>query len=278
MTMNINAVLAAALALSTAGAQADLVNPNTGNSSVVFVAFNPVDQMNLTIDLGLSMSDLVRGGPLVNTPITWNFATNAVVGQNIPGAWSTAYNTFAAATSANEFTWAVFAGDSVSSGTAGAVIPSQGWIATGNATVTQMAAATTNGNTGPGLTAMANYFADARNSGNLLTAENGAGITTAGTSYGALGGNLLGRSTWNYLVANGVTSTVQQLVAATNPAVYQIGAGLSADATLNPNPLTFTFDIESNQLIMAAVPEPGTYALMLAGIASLGFIARRRRG
>ena len=32
-----------------------------------------------------------------------------------------------------------------------------------------------------------------------------------------------------------------------------------------------------NNLILAAVPEPKTYALMLAGLAAVGFLARRRR-
>lgn len=32
-----------------------------------------------------------------------------------------------------------------------------------------------------------------------------------------------------------------------------------------------------NDLILAAVPEPETYALMLAGLAAIGFMARRRR-
>jgi PEP-CTERM motif len=30
-------------------------------------------------------------------------------------------------------------------------------------------------------------------------------------------------------------------------------------------------------LTLAPVPEPGTYAMMLAGLAGLGFIARRRK-
>lgn len=33
-----------------------------------------------------------------------------------------------------------------------------------------------------------------------------------------------------------------------------------------------------NDMILAAVPEPETYALMLAGLAAIGFMARRRRG
>ncbi len=70
---------------------------------------------------------------------------------------------------------------------------------------------------------------------------------------------------------------MQQLVAASNPTVFQLGSVISGDATLNPSPLLFQFDIATNTLVMA-VPEPSTYALMLAGVAALGLLARRRRG
>lgn len=283
MKMKLNTVLAAALSVLAVGAaQAAMNNPSTGNSSVVFVAHNPTDQMTLVIDLGLSMSDLVRGGPLVGSSITWNFASSTVTGATVTADYAAAYNMFAGATSASEFTWGVMAGDASSSGAAGAVIPSQGWISTGNATTVQMAAVTTNGNTGPGLTAMGSLFAHVQNDsnvlvGNHLQVDNGASITTSGSSYGALGGNLSGRQTWNYLVDNGVSTTLQQLVAASNPAVYQVGmTALSNDATLNPSPLTFQFDIASNQLVMNPIPEPGTYALMLAGLVAVGLMARRR--
>ena len=80
---------------------------------------------------------------------------------------------------------------------------------------------------------------------------------------------------------------------------------LGADAGSNPNPWTsYSFDLTSlagaggtyqirfaevdNQgffnmgvdnvsINVAAVPEPGTYALMLAGLAGVGFVARARR-
>jgi hypothetical protein len=92
-----------------------------------------------------------------------------------------------------------------------------------------------------------------------------------------MGGNFNGASTWNYMVANGVSSTMQyqqQVVA--NPYVFQLGAGAHVDNTFNATPLTFTFDIASGQLV-AAVPEPSTYALMLAGLVGVGYLARRRQ-
>ena len=92
---------------------------------------------------------------------------------------------------------------------------------------------------------------------------------------------------------------------------FDTGAGvisnfyLGADAGANPNPWTsYSFDLTAlatpggtyqirfaevdNQLFFnmgvdkvsinaAAIPEPGTYALMLAGLAGVGFVARARR-
>lgn len=279
MKMKMNVVLAAALSvLAVGGAQAALSSVTTGNSSVVFVAHNPTDQMTLIVDLGLNMSDLVRNGPLVGTPISWNFATNVVTGQAITGSWDAAYGMFSGATSANEFTWGVFAGDFVSGGT----IASSGWIATGNATEAQMAGVIANVNTGPGLTAMSSLYSAAPNFitqvNTLNTADNGANVVTSGSAYGALGGNFSGRNAWNYLLANGQISTVQQLTAAVNPTVFQIGLAPSLDSKFNDTPLQFQFEIASNTLQMAApIPEPGTYALMLAGIAGIAFVARRRQ-
>ncbi len=279
MKMNLNVAMAAALSvLAVGGAQAALNSVTTGNSSVVFAAHNPIDQMTLIVDLGLSMSDLVRGGPLVGTPISWNFATNAVTGQAIAGSWNAAYAMFKTPTSANEFTWGVFAGDFVSGG----AIPSSGWIATGNATEAQMAFVVANGNTGPGLTAMSQLYSAAPNFltavNTLNSADNGANVVTAGSAFGALGGNFLGRSPWRYLLANGEISTVQQLTAALNPTVFQVGLAPSLEAKFNDTPLQFQFDIATDTLQMAApIPEPSTYALMLVGIAGLSFLARRRQ-
>lgn len=46
-------------------------------------------------------------------------------------------------------------------------------------------------------------------------------------------------------------------------------------AAVQVNPIWPTVD---NLTLAVAVPEPSTYAMLLAGLASLGFLARRRRG
>jgi len=291
MKMNLNAVLAAALSvLAVGGVQAAIDQPTAaskGDGTLLFVAHNPTDQITLIVDLGMNMSQVIPGSALLSSSantINWNFGTDAVTtnvaGLSITGnAWSTAYASFAGVTSASEFTWGVIAADSIGGATVTAsnALIGRGWVATGNASIAQMTAASTSAPTGNGLTALNNFYAHANNQGNIITAGNGAGIATSGTSFGALGGNLLGFNTWNYMLANGARSTMQyqqQVIA--NPYVFQLGAGASLDNTFNSSPLEFTFDIGTGALV-AAVPEPGTYALMLAGLAGIVFLARRRQ-
>jgi hypothetical protein len=63
-----------------------------------------------------------------------------------------------------------------------------------------------------------------------------------------------------------------------------IGAGASGIAATTFTPymdegfaVRAYFDASSGRVTIAAVPEPETYALMLAGLALMGGIARRRR-
>jgi hypothetical protein len=55
--------------------------------------------------------------------------------------------------------------------------------------------------------------------------------------------------------------------------VKNYGPGLSV-ATMFPS---FTSTISANEIPVAPVPEPSTFLLLCAGLAGLGFVARRRR-
>ena len=50
------------------------------------------------------------------------------------------------------------------------------------------------------------------------------------------------------------------------------------DVLLRVENLVVEFPVGRSGLKVNAVPEPETYALMLAGLSAVGFIARRRRG
>jgi len=290
MKLQFRALALAAATLAAGGAQAAIelgTSATQGNSSVLFVALDSNSNIALTVDLGLSMSYFTNSTnwvtELQSGIKTWNFATNTASEASITGnSWSTAYNTFKATQSGNDFTWGVIAVDAVSgtSVTASNAIVGRGMLATGNATQAEMLAASTSGPTGTALSNFGLFAASVNNFGTHLAAANGAATTDAANGDAWLpnrmGGNFGGQLTWNYLVANGATSTFQwqqQVVA--NPVVIQFGLSNATDS-LAATPVFWTFDIATDTLVLA-VPEPSTYAMLVAGLAAVGFMARRRK-
>ena len=284
--------LALAAAFAATGAHAAMSFPNNttqGNSSVVFIAMDVNDSIALTIDLGLQMSAFTNSTDLTSGlagPITWDFSANTTTAPGVTGTngWSTAYELFKATQSGGDFRWAVVAGDQITGTTITGTnaIPGRGLLATGNATEAQMLAASTSGPTGNALGNLLNWMAANQNFGTHLSVDNGANTNTPGDGFAwtndLMKDNFNGNLTWSYLLLNGEASTFQwqqQLVA--NPIVNQFGNPGSVDS-LSAAPITFTFDIATNQLVLAPVPEPGTYAMLLAGLGVLGFMARRRKG
>ena len=293
MKLKFNALVAAAAFVAAGGVQA-AIDPATalsfGNSSVLFVAVDRVANISFSADLGLNMINLLPGAARTSAGATtgWSFPNNTTTDLAITGnAWSAAYATFLSTATAPNVRWGVIAGDNIQGSgltvTLTNVIAGRGWLATGTPTIAQMTAANTSAPTGNGLTAIDNFWAATTNlpaaTGNFITANNGAGTATSGFAYGAMVGTFSGPNTWNYLTANGVASTFQyQRQTVANPAVFQIGGVTTLlDNTFNDLPTTFNFDFASGNLVMATpVPEPGTYAMLLAGLAAVGFMARRR--
>ncbi len=287
MTLKLNALMAALAVIAAGGAQASLIGGTSApqeNGSVAFVAIdNTGSPISLTVDLGYNFSDFIEGS-VYNTPgteIVWNFTTNtrtlngvATVGDF---AWSAAFTDYLATAQANETRWGVISVDGVNGGT----IPGRGVLASGNATQLQMTNMATSGPVGNIIGNTANYYAPVNNTGTHPTNAEGAGTAVSGGAYqgnSTMNGNFGGNLTWSYLTANGQTSTFQrlnQLVA--NPVVVQLGQVNTTDS-LSSSPATFLFDASAGTLTYAVpVPEPGTYAMMFAGLAAVGFMVRRRR-
>ena len=303
MKFKLNSIIASAL-MAAGGAQAAINVQGTatfGNGGVVLVAVDTAANIQFVADLGASMSDFARtdgtGFTALGTSITWNFATNSVTGATLDGTqgWSASMATFNTAIAANPsiYQWAVVAGDSVT-GTvvSGSNVNSgQGYLDTGNNLTALDLTATAHTNSSPTGLALGQLLNFVAANNNLVGAGNthqtftdGANTTssanTAAWNGGGLAlGNVPSNVGWQYLVNAGQTATFQwNRQTAANPLVFQLG-GTSTSDVLNAEAGIWTFDAANSQLNWAvtAVPEPGTYAMLLAGLAAVGFVARRRR-
>ena len=300
MKLRFNALPVALAALIAAGGAQALMQigqqvPSGGNSSVIFVAVDENSNISLAIDLGLTMSAFTNSTTLTSgltSPIFWDFNANntnaPTVGVN---DWTVAYNRFKNTQSDGDFSWGVFAGDNVLSAliTPTNAIPGRGLLATGNPTVEQMLAARSSGPIATAIGNQNNFIAASNGlaSGNHQQVDNGSNTATAAdvaTGSGwfpdIMGEGFNGSLTWSMLLANRESSAFnwQQLLPpnSTNPIINQFGNPTTIDS-LSPMPINFTFDIATNQLVLAPVPEPGTYAMLLAGLCAVGFMVRRRK-
>jgi len=281
MNFKLRALVFAATAVIAGGAHAAIDNVPTGNSSLLFVAVDATNNISLIIDLGINVNAFVTDNSLTSdltTSQTWNFSTNTSTLSASGNDWSAAYNTFVSTQAGGDFTWGVIGGDNVTGGAAPTL--NRSLYATGNATQAEMLGMNTSSPPSNALTTLSEFIATVNNLGTNQTAANGAAATTAadGLAYvpESVRESFGGRLTWSYLLANGETSTFQRVQQFSNPLVFQFGNPTTTDS-LSAAPIGFTFDISTNTLTLAPVPEPGTYAMLLAGLAAVGFMVRRRK-
>ncbi|MDQ2779474.1 MAG: PEP-CTERM sorting domain-containing protein [Pseudomonadota bacterium] len=111
-----------------------------------------------------------------------------------------------------------------------------------------------------------------------------------GPSIGAIGGNFFTSDVGGSFTTGGITVTVTDSLGATSTQTIASSAvtsflGFVSTGNIAMLEVTAVPDVPSpwptvdnlTLALAAPVPEPSTYAMLLAGLASLGFIARRRK-
>ena len=308
MNMKLKLIVAALALVAAGGANAAMDNAASGNGSLMmnlrFYDTAPSTQnVSAGFDLGVSMDEALAWNGVAGFTRTWNLSTGAVTGSGITGsqavgtygtAWSSFNSTVAASSVANpasKIEFNVIALDMTGEGTAG--VDGIRYLSTADTSFVNI----TNSN----LIAFKDMdaYVNANNGlGTHASAANGASVVNKGVGA-AYFGTVSGSTTGDSWVAHTSEDTTKTLVTAqdfwllTNAAGN--GAATSAKTAfgvdLNHNGSigageysTWSVDAAAGTITyanagtyIAPVPEPETYALMLAGLGLVGFMARRHK-
>lgn len=256
MNFKMKALVAAVALTASMSASANMDNMASGDSSLILTLLDNAASISLTVDLGFNNSTFDR-----NSNYSWSITS---------GDYADAWTSFWSTANAANTQWGVISGDKVLA---------QELFTTFNI-ANPVVQSKSNLNTDLG--AIDTYIGAARGLGNHQTVADGAGTATSGNAYAGMTAmygttgkinNQFGDATAaldaSMFVWSITSPTVGGLGSATNTQ-YVTAAGfnpffsMSSDGTL-----TYTAAV-------AAVPEADTWAMLLAGLGLMGFIARRR--
>ncbi|MDO8294100.1 MAG: PEP-CTERM sorting domain-containing protein [Gallionella sp.] len=267
-------LMAAAVALAaSAGANAAMDNFTSGNGSLAFIALDFTGSpISVMMDLDFNVdSFLPTAMSAPGTTIQWNFGANTLTVNGVASGstqtnWNNALTSFNAVAQTAETKWGVIAGDSLGDGTPGdtrylsTAAPGTTLATMQNQTKANLA----------GFSAVKDLY-DGNNS--LQATENGS-TATSGFAWVGDGGSFGNAGKWrnksSWVTWADVGQTADFYMADTNNGIS------STRALITPYAGDFTYAAGVLTYAVAAVPEPSEYALMLAGLGMIGFMARRR--
>lgn len=252
--------LAAALALTAGAANAALTKGDniTTGSSLMLIAYDTDAQVSYVKDLGTYTNDFYTTGKL--SPASW------LVND---GEWSE----FLAASTVSNINWLVLGYQA-----SGAAVESRKIMTTAQVGTTHEQILTgNNNNLNNTFTTLTNFVGAASLTGTHLQEDNGSSFNQVGEGPG---GNAYFMGVDRSNAQGNLKYQTNNLLGATAEFVFLARPGTSGLATpLFQQPGYFTFGADNTgayTLSYAPVPEPSTYALMVAGLAAVGLVARRR--
>jgi hypothetical protein len=219
----------------------------------VFYAFDDVTKTSYVKDLGITFASFVAAPSYSGSPN--NISSDANWASYLTSVGNDTSNTY----------WGVFA--SLKTGATGA--NTQQLITTArNNTVTNTQSSLTRGIDGSFNTT---YLGNLQGNGTNYAANLSYFSASTGSDNWAIGlqHNLAGKITFNADNVIGQNADMFKLSTAS------LGTSPAVVSTLLATPTQWSFD--GNTLQIAAVPEPETYGMLVAGLMMLGAVARRRR-
>ncbi len=299
-------LLAALVALATAGSAHAAIDQGTASGDgSLFVNFKTGEGaagVSATFDLGFTMNQALTWNGVAGLKLDWNLTTGAFSSNNTGLTGAAPLLSYGSTFSSFSTTGAQMSVLAFDGSTPGGVFGDAGRRVLTTSASTTLPAGPRNDQFGatpnsPTVTGFVNALNGAAVAGNHDTNANGASLSNPGTAdfynFGAGMDKFGGQSTW--FDNTGLTS-------AALPFIKVVASSLTA--TANSSKSIFGFDSDGDSVIelngangneygfwtlqgdllsytnpgsvTAPIPEPGTYAMMLAGLALLGGVARRR--
>lgn len=261
--------LAAALALSVTGQASAAINgiSTTGNGNLILSIWDTTSLTSYTKDLGISM-DTFLGGPVVNGGASFVAGSGGNGGVGASWTADATLSTFLAGANAATTSWNVVAMDGTGAGANGYRFITTSTGATPSA-IANTPLKTYNSTPDIYMNAI-NVLAGANTS---VATNSAAGSAYAGAT--TFGNNFGGKANFSNAAGLGVSQNFYFLTPSSASGIAQATVGQFANAAG-----ASTWTLASNGTLnytVAAVPEPGEWALMLSGFGLIGFIATRRR-